>query len=290
MIIISFVYTNSLGNSLSITEQGSPIRAVNIDGLSPASSVSVSPNYDSDGGVIVSDRAETRSITMLLAFCDAYDKCKKLLFDTFITKDTGTLSYTDASGESFHISCCVEKISLPVAERAVTAQISLVCPDPYWTVGASSNTNGNRVSILGINGLWQFPWKISKTGFEFASISNDRIAKVTNSGVTNSGCIFEIYARSKVINPRLENNKTFDFIELDFTMQSNDKIIINTVKGKKSVTLIRNNTQSNIINSKVWGSKFLQLSPGLNEIVCNAADGIESLSVTVNFAEKYGGI
>ena len=292
MITIPFIYSNSLGISLSITDTNSPIRAISIDGLSPTSSISVSPNYDSDGGVIVSERLGTRSINILLAFCNSYEKCKKLLFDTFITKDTGKLIYINDNNETFHISCYVEKISLPVSERAITAQITLICPDPFWTVGTSSNSieNGSKISILGINNKLQFPWFINKDGFEFATISNNRIAKITNNGITDSGCIFELFARSQVVNPRLENNKTFDFIELDFTMLASDKIIINTIKGQKSITLIRNNNESNIINSKVWGSKFLQLSPGFNEIVCNASDGIDSLSVTITFAEKYGGL
>ena len=200
-----------------------------------------------------------------------------MLYNTFLLKDRGILSYINPDGTGFSIPCYVEKINMPVAERICTAQISLVCPDPYWMSSAEES-----VTILGVNGAWQFPWEIPQTGFEIASVYND--------GEADIGCVFTIYTRTNAKNPRLENINSFEWFELEIDLYAGDKVIISTVKGHKTVILERDGVNTNIINNRVWGSTFLQLSPGLNEIVCNAHSGKDALSVTVSYIVKYSGI
>jgi hypothetical protein len=83
---------------------------------------------------------------------------------------------------------------------------------------------------------------------------------------------------------------TFEWFELDIDMQARDRAVIDTNKGRKSVRLVRNGASVSVINHIVYGSTFLQLAVGTNEIVCGAAEGVESLSLTIRFSERFGGV
>ncbi|MCL2054761.1 MAG: phage tail family protein, partial [Oscillospiraceae bacterium] len=89
---------------------------------------------------------------------------------------------------------------------------------------------------------------------------------------------------------KLQNINTYEWFELDMNLLAHDRVVIDTNKGRKSVKLVRGGVETNIINHMVWGSTFLQLEPGVNEIVCQAGTGIKSLSVTIRFSERYGGV
>lgn len=71
-----------------------------------------------------------------------------------------------------------------------------------------------------------------------------------------------------------------------------DRVVINTTKGKKSITLYRGNNEYNILNALDKDSTWLQLRRGMNYVSYNAADGsdIDKLDFTIVSNRWYEGV
>lgn len=70
----------------------------------------------------------------------------------------------------------------------------------------------------------------------------------------------------------------------------NDKLVINTNKGQKSVYLYRNGNKYNVINSLDKGSSWLQLYRGVNRFSYNADSGIDDIKISMITNKWYEGV
>jgi len=69
-----------------------------------------------------------------------------------------------------------------------------------------------------------------------------------------------------------------------------DDIIISTIKGKKSVTLLRGGMPFNILNCLDKNADWFQLSKGTNIFAYTALEGSENLQFTVENRIAYEGV
>lgn len=143
--------------------------------------------------------------------------------------------------------------------------------------------------------LWvpafEFPLEIPEEGIEMGYRSPSLIVNVNNIGQEKTGMIIRFVALATVTNPKLLNVNTYEELALDFTMVGGDIIEISTYKGKRSITLIRNNIKTNIFNTLVFDtSKFLQLDVGDNLFRYNAGGGIDSLEVSIAYTPQQIGV
>lgn len=70
----------------------------------------------------------------------------------------------------------------------------------------------------------------------------------------------------------------------------NDKLVVNTNKGKKGVTLYRDDSKYNVLNSLEKGSTWLQLHRGVNSFSYSAETGEEDMRVTLSTNKWYEGV
>lgn len=70
----------------------------------------------------------------------------------------------------------------------------------------------------------------------------------------------------------------------------NDKLVVNTNKGKKSVTLYRDGNKYNVLNSLEKGSTWLQLHRGVNGFSYSAETGLEDMQVKLITNKWYEGV
>ena len=114
---------------------------------------------------------------------------------------------------------------------------------------------------------------------------------VTNEGDVEAGMTIELYAKKSVTNPKIYNYLTGEYFGLDIEMQVADLITITTERGNKTVTLLRGGVYSNIFNTVMEGSTWLQLDIGNTELVYEVEEGQESnLLVTVSHNNLYEGV
>lgn len=125
----------------------------------------------------------------------------------------------------------------------------------------------------------------------FGAIDTEAKSVVVNNGGITTGVTFELYAKEAVTNPKIFDYITQDYIGLNFSMEAGDLIIINTMTGQKSVTLIRNAVETNIFNSLQKGSTWLQLAAGGSVYVYQVDSGsLQSLEVDIKHYDLYEGV
>lgn len=70
----------------------------------------------------------------------------------------------------------------------------------------------------------------------------------------------------------------------------NDKLIINTNKGKKSISLYRDGNKYNVLNALDKGSSWLQLKRGVNKFSYSAETGADDMLITLSTNKWYEGV
>ena len=125
----------------------------------------------------------------------------------------------------------------------------------------------------------------------FGEFSSETTAVVQNFGGIETGLTFELFAVDTITNPKIFNYQTNEFIGLNFTMQQGDQITITTGIGNKTVTLFRNGQYSNILNSLMEDSTFLQL-PSAGAIFVYTIDSglLADLEITIKHYDLFEGV
>ena len=103
--------------------------------------------------------------------------------------------------------------------------------------------------------------------------------------------IIEFTAKTdQILHPVFYNLTTSEYIKINAEMQQGDVIRINTNRGQKSIVLIRDGIETNILNARDRGSAWVQLVAGENEIAYGADEGSENLTATFTTENKYMGV
>lgn len=135
---------------------------------------------------------------------------------------------------------------------------------------------------------WQ-PYDYGEIVFGEIDVTSDVV--VDNGGTVDTGLTFELYARGTVSNPKIFNYVTQEFIGINFTFQAGDLVTINTQKGQKSISLLRDGVTTNIFNSLMKNVTWLQLPSSGAAFVYTVEDGlISNLSVTIKHYDLFEGV
>lgn len=159
------------------------------------------------------------------------------------------------------------------------------CDDPF--IYSASST---AIDLAVWNGAFEFPLEIVEEGIEMGYRSESLIANIYNDGDTETGMFIRFKALASASNPSLVNVNTYETLKLNFDMVGGDLIEVSTYVGKKTVTLTRNNIQSNIFYAVDLSSTFLQLDPGDNLFRYDADSGLENLEVSMSFTNRFVGV
>lgn len=218
---------------------------------------------------------------------------RQLAFTVFNPKKNPMrLEFETKGGESYYLQSNLE--STPLFPQGFENDnrswqkglLQFTCDDPY-IYSAKSTT----VHIATWIGAFEFPLEIPDgIGIEMGYRSPSLIANVYNDGQYSTGMIIRFKALSTVVNPELINVNTYETFKLNTTMQGGDVIEVSTYVGRKTVTLIRNNVQSNLFHTVDLMSTFLQLESGDNFFRYNASDGLDHLEVSMTFTPRMIGV
>lgn len=127
-------------------------------------------------------------------------------------------------------------------------------------------------------------------GFKISKTTKSVIVEIDNKSDIDVGMTIIFSVKTAVKNPSIMNIDTYETAKLNFDMIADDVITISTYKGKKTITLLRNNVQTNIFNYKESGFKFLQLHSGLNQLKYDAQENSAGLEVTIYYKELFVGV
>lgn len=275
---------NNKGEVLNLSTSPS-YKVYKVTGLQPpAVALNASNNATFDGAKINSARVEQRNIVIYMTIEGEIEKSRINLYKYFPLKQTVTVYFKNDTRDVY-IEGMVEIIECDLFSSKQVAQISLICPQPYF----------KGVDVLvsyfsDVTSLFEFPFSITENGVEISAITTNIRKSIINTGDVESGIVIDLFSIGTVVNPVLYDVFKRTHIKLMFTMEANDHIVINTNVGQKSVTLIRGGIVSNIIGHLYPDSSWLTLGAGDNVFTYDAESGGSNLQITFSTSVLYGGV
>lgn len=279
-------YENENGASADFSK--GLVRAYTVGGVLPSSKQYFTENALADGGTHISDRTESRRIVLVLRLCCNAEKAAEILGRTFSASSVGTL-YFRSKGRSRRISCRTESVSSVIGKNPETAEVTLLCNDPFFT--------GNEDSIICICGhtaLLEFDgWELPENAeFEFSQVKESSSAYIFNPGEIPTGCVVRISAERDIPGVRITNTTTGEFISVKKSVPKGKVIIIDTRSSSRGIFLTdpTGDVTEDITANMEWGSSFFSIIPGSNRIFVGDTEGLNGVTVSVFFSERYEGI
>ncbi|MGM9924784.1 MAG: phage tail family protein, partial [Bacillus sp. (in: firmicutes)] len=164
----------------------------------------------------------------------------------------------------------------PTFQKAV---ISFYCPDPYW-----KDVKSISEPLYAVQGAFTFPLELpTEMGIQGSTYVID------NKGAFPAPLQIEFSGPST--NPRVTNETTGEYIQVNQTLEANQRLIINTAMGKKVVEIVnQDGTRRNAFNWLDLNSTFFQLNLGENKLTYSAEDGKQDAVVTITYQNRYSGI
>lgn len=237
-----------------------------------------------DGSRFNSSRTEQRNIVITLNIQHPIEANRLALYNFFRVKRWVKVYYKN-SHRDVYIEGYVESLENNPWTDLQQPQISIICPQPYWL-----STVETSVNFSSSTALFEFPFSIPAGGIEFSTRQYMTTAYVNAGEIETGGIITFTATTNQILNPKFYNRTTQKFFGLDFDMYQGDLITVNSLKGQKSVTLLREGVTTNILSDRTAGSSWLTFVPGENELSFGADEGATNLRATLTLVQKFEGV
>lgn len=280
----TLIAENKYGEQLEITNNPRYV-ITDIDGLYPPEGViNTTQVANMDGSVFNSSHINDRVITITMAINGPAEANRLLLYRYFKTKYPVRFYYKNGVRDVY-IDGYVSKFSVEYFEKKQTAQIEISCPMTLFRAVKESVTE-----FANIENMFVFPFAIEVAGIPFSEIALGEQKTIINGGDVETGVIIKLNALGTVLNPKIYNVDTSDRMTLSVEMQAGDEITINTRKKEKSITLLRNGVQTNIVGKLDAGSTWFNLIPGDNIFTYEADEFPEYLQCIFIINNQFEGV
>jgi len=301
-MIKSITVTNHLGESLKLEmrfPEKSGFLIQSIDGLGPSkANINMTEMSTGDGSIFTSSRVQSRNIVLDLAFMwdPSIETVRQRSYKYFpIKKRIGLLIETD--NRVCEIYGYVESNEPNIFSQSEGTQISIICPDPYFY-----SPSKNVTVFTGVDPLFEFPFgneSLDQNLLEFGNIRIDTTRNLYYDGDADVGLTIIIHAYGDASNITIYNSGTHESMVINTawittltgtSFGEGDDIIISTVRGDKSIRLLRNGVYINILNSLDRDSDWFTLTKGDNVFAYTAETGILNIMFTIENQTVYEGV
>lgn len=310
-MIKSVTAVNFKGESIKMDlfhPESSGFIIIKIDGIGPGkATVTKNDSKVYDGGTITSARLPSRNIKMEIQFLwvNSIEDVRHKSYKYFPLKKPITLIF-ETDTRTVEIEGVVESNEPDIFSSEESTNISIICPDPYFY--ASGENSLSKTEFSGINAMFEIP---SNAGYsnesltealtEISTLYIQSERGIMNYGEVDIGVIISIKPLAVVkgiltiSNITLGQNMSFDLnkiktiTEQDFHL--GDELVINTLRGKKSVTLVREGKNYNALSCIDTRTNWIYLTSGENTFTYYLdGEGIEDLQFSVTNSILYEGV
>lgn len=281
---------------------------IKIDGIGPGkATVTKNDSKVYDGGTITSARLPSRNIKMEIQFLwvNSIEDVRHKSYKYFPLKKPITLIF-ETDTRTVEIEGVVESNEPDIFSSEESTNISIICPDPYFY--ASGENARSKTEFSGINALFEIP---SDTGYsnesltealtEISTLYVQSERGIMNYGEVDIGVVISIKPLSivkgvlTISNITLGQNMSFDLNKIKTITENDfhlgDELVINTLRGKKSVTLVREGKNYNALSCIDTRTDWIYLTSGENTFTYYLnGDGIEDLQFSVTNSILYEGV
>ena len=307
-MIYSIVVTNYLGDRIKL-ELGKPdvsgFLIKSITGLGPAkANVNTMEVSTNDGSLFNSARLSQRNIVLDMVFIntvygESIEDLRQKSYKYFPLKKSVELTI-ETDNRYVKTTGYVESNEPNIFSSQEGTQISIICPDPYFY---SAGEDGNNVTnFYSIDPMFEFPFSnesLDEPLLVFGEIQIKTEGVITYHGDSEIGVMIYIHAIGPATNINIYNTETREVMRINTEKISSltgkgivasDDIVINTAKGEKSITLIREGVSYNILNCLDKNTDWFTLAKGDNIFVFTADSGVTNLQFRVENKVIYEGV
>lgn len=275
---------NHKGEQLQLT-QNPNYSITSVEGLPPpTANINTAVNANFDGSTYRSSRLNERNIVIMLAIEGDAEANRINLYQYIKAKKQCTLYYQNGSRNVSTVGY-VESLEIAIFGEKETAQISIICPRPYF-----ADVVQTILDMSATSAMFEFPFAIEEEGIEFSTLAVATESIVQNLGDVETGAVIVFHATGTASNPVIYNLDTAEFFKVNIDMSVGDLLVISTIKGEKTVTAILSGIEWNYINSMVQGSSWIQFESGANTMLYNADSHPENLECMISFSNLYEGV
>ena len=334
-MIRSFTITNYLGDSIFLDirrPEKSGFLIKSVTGLGPSkANINTTEIASNDGSYYNSARIAQRNIVFNLVFMmtesgEDIETVRQKTYRYFPLKKEVMIAI-ETDNRVLTTVGYTESNEPDIFSSSEGAQISIVCPDPFFYSNRISKT-----TFYGVDALFEFPFSnedLVNPLLIFGNIQTKRENNVYYEGDSEIGVIITIKASAIAKNITIYNAATREIMKIDTSklpplpssgdsggsgdnksdssdktkaaigggltpapisgMIGGDEIVINTMKGEKSIVLIREGIVTNILNCLSKDSDWFTLSKGNNVFAFTAEEGLDSLQFYIENYIVYEG-
>ena len=307
-MIYSFAITNYLGDRVKLELRKPEVSGFlikSVTGLGPVkANVNTTEVVTNDGSMFNSARLSQRNIVFQLAFVDTVygetiEDIRQKSYKYFPAKKSVEI-VIETDNRYVKIKGYVESNEPDIFSSQEGTQISIICPDPYFY---SAGEDGNNVTdFYTIDPMFEFPFSnesLTDPLLIFGEIQIKTEGVITYHGDSEIGVVIYIHAIGPATNINIYNTETREVMMINTTklekltgkgLVASDDIVINTTKGEKSITLVREGASYNILNCLDKNTDWFTLSKGDNIFAFTAETGVTNLQFRIENQVIYEGV
>lgn len=280
--MLEIIIENKYREQLNLSEMNG--YNVTVTGLTPPdATINTSVIVTKDGSSFNSSRLNERNI--VLQIVPNHDiEHKRINLYKYIKSKQYIKLYLKNSSRDVWIEGYVEKVEGDLYTQKQVIQVSIICPDPYFK---SIETLEYEFST--VESMFSFPFSIEEP-VPISSVSTFTEKNIENISDEETGIVIELYANGLSLEPTIYNMTTNESFTIQHEFEPGDIVRINTRRGEKSLILIRDGEEINIINKIVRGSKWFNLIVGDNIFSYTSIYGTENLQVKISLQPIYEGV
>lgn len=157
--------------------------------------------------------------------------------------------------------------------------ISFYCQNPYWL-----DEKGQDIDIKSVSGGLIFPLDLAN---KFATVSFYK--EIDNIGDVEAPIQIEYIGPAT--NPKIENETTGEYIQVNMQIGEKEKLVIDTREGKETVNLITPHGTEDVYNKIDLNSTFFKLIVGKNLIKYSSdVEGAKDKVTIIDYTNRYVGV
>lgn len=307
-MIYSLAVTNFLGDRIRL-ELGKPENTgfliKSITGLGPVkANVNTTEVATNDGSMFNSARLSQRNIVIQMVFVNSIygediEEIRQKSYKYFPIKKSVEL-VIETDNRYVRTTGYIESNEPDIFSKQEGTQISIICPDPYFY--SASEDGDNVTNFYSIDPMFEFPFSnesLTEPLLVFGEIQIKTEGVITYSGDSEIGVMIYIHAIGPAEHINIYNTETREVMTIDTAklekltgrgLIAGDDIVINTLKGEKSITLVRDGVSYNILNCLDKNTDWFTLVKGDNIFAFTADSGVTNLQFRIENKVIYEGV
>lgn len=266
--------TSLLTLPVAVPSPSNPFFITNVDGLGPVrASITTSPYATVDGSIFQNSSVDVRNIVLTVeikpsaVIGDDVATHRETLYRYLPPKRPVnlTLVKNDMAGgptDTVKIKAYVESVEPNIFSNSTAVQISLICPDPHFSMYTPIVLNGQTGKPL----------------------------DVSSFGSASAGFLFDI-TLTKPLNKITIDAKYQDSLVYTDSLAAGDRLRISTVPGDKYVSRTKSGVTTNQLEKLTKGDMSMGLSTRVTEFYVNKGTAeADAQAYTVRLTPKFVGL